>query len=88
MGWQVLTQPQDYVFQDWWRNAEQQVDKSQRKGFNSTVILVAWWLWKHRNAYVFKGQSSCAQQLLQSIRDDAVRWSIAGAAGLAGIWPE
>jgi hypothetical protein len=67
MGWQVLTpQPHDHVFQDWWRNAEQQVDKSQRKGFNSAVILVAWWLWKHRNVCVFEGQSSCAQQLFRT----------------------
>jgi hypothetical protein len=64
------------------------VDKSQQKGFNSAVILVAWWLWKHRNACVFEGQSSCAQQLLQSTRDDAVRWSLVEAAGLAGMCPE
>jgi hypothetical protein len=64
------------------------VDKSQGKGFNSAVILIAWWLWKHRNACVFEGQSSCAHQLLQSIRDDTIKWSLVGAFGLAGIWPK
>jgi hypothetical protein len=27
--------------------------KQKRGGFNSMVALVAWWLWKHRNACVF-----------------------------------
>jgi hypothetical protein len=89
MGWKVLTpQPHDHVFQGWWRNLEQLVDKSPHKAFNSAIILVVWWLWKHQNVCVFEGQSSCAQQLLQSIRDDAVRWSLAGVVGLADIWPE
>jgi hypothetical protein len=39
------------VFQEW-REAESRVPKLQKKGFNSIVILVAWWLWKHRNACV------------------------------------
>lgn len=28
------------------------MQKIHRKGFNSTVILVTWWIWKHRNACV------------------------------------
>jgi hypothetical protein len=45
----------DVLFQDWWRKAEQKVPNSQRKGFNSLVILVSWRLWKQRNACVFDG---------------------------------
>jgi hypothetical protein len=55
--WQVLCKvglqylapgPEDMIFQDWWRNAEgHQVSKEKKKGFNTLVILAAWWLWKH-----------------------------------------
>ena len=40
-------------FQDWWPKAEDRVASQRKKGFNSLVILVAWGLWKHRNACVF-----------------------------------
>jgi hypothetical protein len=40
-------------FIEWWRHAMQQIEKQHRKGFNSLVVLVAWWIWKHRNACVF-----------------------------------
>uniref|UniRef100_A0A0A8XWC3 Uncharacterized protein n=1 Tax=Arundo donax TaxID=35708 RepID=A0A0A8XWC3_ARUDO len=42
----------DVVFQEWWRQAQRQVPKPLRKGFNSLVILVAWTLWKLRNRCV------------------------------------
>lgn len=31
-------------FQDWWHRSGTTVQKAQKKGFNSAVILVAWWL--------------------------------------------
>jgi hypothetical protein len=37
--------------------AEGLVPSLHRKGFNTLVILVAWWIWKHRNACVFYGVS-------------------------------
>jgi hypothetical protein len=30
-----------------------------RKGLNSLIILVAWEIWKHRNACVFEGVVPC-----------------------------
>ena len=54
VGLQQLTPSQDdLVFQEWWRLALTRVSEQQQKGFNSSVILVAWWLWKHHNACVF-----------------------------------
>jgi hypothetical protein len=38
-------------FIEWWRHAMQQIEKQHRKGFNSLVLLVTWWIWKHRNIY-------------------------------------
>ena len=37
--------------------AEGLVPSLHRKGFNTLVILVAWWIWKHINACVFDGVS-------------------------------
>jgi hypothetical protein len=45
--------PNDEMFQRWWKSAECVIPKCKRKGFNFIVMLVAWWLWKHRNACVF-----------------------------------
>jgi hypothetical protein len=36
-------------FTEWWRKVSNRVEKAQRKGFNSAVILGAWTLWNHRN---------------------------------------
>jgi hypothetical protein len=51
------------------------------------VILVAWWLWKHRNTCVFEGASPNTRDILQHIQEDATLWGMAGARGLRGIWP-
>jgi hypothetical protein len=75
------------TFQDWWREAECQVPKNQKRGFNSLVILVAWWLWKHRNECVFDGASPNISVIMQHIHEDAVRWGLAGARDLRRLWP-
>jgi hypothetical protein len=76
-----------FVFQEWWREAESRVPKLQKKGFNSIVILVAWWLWKHRNACVFDGASPNSNIVLQHIYQDAHMWGMAGAADIRRLWP-
>jgi hypothetical protein len=42
-------------FSAWWSRAVRRVPKEKRKGLNSLIILVIWFLWKHRNACVFDG---------------------------------
>jgi len=44
-------------FTDWWCHALQMVPNLPRKGFNSLVVLVAWWIWKHMNGCIFEGFS-------------------------------
>jgi hypothetical protein len=79
--------PDALSFIEWWHHAMQQIEKQHRKGFNSLVVLVAWWIWKHRNACVFEGTSSNVNALMQKIRDVANLWCMAGAKGLRRIWP-
>jgi hypothetical protein len=58
-----------------------------RKGFNTLVILVAWCIWKHRNACVFYGVSPNSNAVLQQIQEDARLWEMAGAKALRRLWP-
>lgn len=74
-------------FQDWWHTAERSIPKAQVKGFNPIVILVIWWLWKHRNKCVFEGGTPSANAILQNIKNDAKLWCLARAAGLRKVWP-
>jgi hypothetical protein len=48
--------PQHVVIRSsgWWKRAITAAAKEVRKGLNSLIILVAWEIWKHRNACVFR----------------------------------
>jgi hypothetical protein len=85
---QLAPKHEDMIFQDWCcSRIESLVPKIQRKGFNTMVILVAWWLWKHRNAYVFDGIAPSTGTILQHIHEDATLWRMAGARALRSLWP-
>lgn len=58
------------------------VTKELRKGFNHVVILVAWELWKHRNAAVFERISPYVQFVLQMTEEECQLWCLAGASAL------
>jgi hypothetical protein len=60
--------------------------KQKRGGFNSMVALVAWWLWKHRNACVFDKVSPSVVMIVKDI-EEARLWCLTGAPGLKQIWP-
>jgi hypothetical protein len=74
------------VFQEWWGEAERNVPKQKKKGFNSIVSLVAWKIWKHRNACVFENASPNIHAILLSIHEDALLWGLAGVAALRSVW--
>jgi hypothetical protein len=50
-----------------------------RKGLNSFIILVAWELWKHRNACLFEQHRPNVQEVLRAVRDESSLWCSAGA---------
>jgi hypothetical protein len=57
----------DNRFNSWWCQASAALPKEERKGFNSLVILIAWELWKHRNAFVFKGTRPTVQSVVLAV---------------------
>jgi hypothetical protein len=48
-----------------------------RKGLNYLIILVAWEIWKHRNACVFEGAIPGVQLVLQAVTNEGVLWCMA-----------
>jgi len=69
----------DSRFSSWWCKTIKDVPKEIRKGLNSLIILVAWELWKHRNACVFEGASPCVQRVLAVVTEECMLWCWAGA---------
>ncbi|GJN40287.1 hypothetical protein PR202_gb29485 [Eleusine coracana subsp. coracana] len=70
---------------DWWRKAVKRVPKKNKKGLNSTIIMVAWVLWKHRNACVFDGVQANMTELLRVFNEERHLWCMAGARGLRAL---
>jgi hypothetical protein len=67
--------------------SEQKVLNHHKEGFNSLVVLVAWWIWKHKNACVFDDIAPSVSMVLQNIKDEDVVWCRAGVSGLCSLWP-
>lgn len=45
-----------------------------------SIIMVAWEIWKHRNACVFEGVSPSVQVILQAVKTECTLWCFAGDA--------
>jgi hypothetical protein len=82
-----VPRPDDLDLQEWWCSALSLVPKSDRKGFNSLVMLVSWCLWKHHNACVFERSNPSIAKVFQVIRDEVVAWRLAEVSGLSALWP-
>jgi hypothetical protein len=69
-------------FFGWWRRSSLAVPKEARKGLNSLIILVAWEIWKHRNACVFDHVRPNTQEVLRAVDIEGSLWCMAGASNL------
>ncbi|XP_022684049.1 uncharacterized protein LOC111257920 [Setaria italica] len=79
LGLQVLVpQTEDISFEDWWNKVSSMVNGQFKQGLNSTIILVAWSLWNHRNRCVFDGLQPNLNGLLSVIKDELHMWEMAG----------
>jgi nuclear pore complex protein Nup210 len=69
--------------EDWWLRARRVVQKSDRRRFDSLVILVAWTLWKQRNARVFGNVRIQLNtvQIIDSVREEFRLWEFARVGG-------
>ena len=74
-------------FFDWWSATIEASPASHRKGLGSLIALMAWAIWRHRNACVFDKKLPSTTSLVSSIKDDARRWVKAGVGGMESIIP-
>ncbi|WVZ91046.1 LOW QUALITY PROTEIN: hypothetical protein U9M48_037269 [Paspalum notatum var. saurae] len=74
VGLQAVAPQTDGSFAKWWGCAASRVPKEKRKGFNSLVILVAWTIWKHRNAC---GLSPNVSLVCQEVAKESELWCLA-----------
>ena len=67
---------------DYWKDLAHSPSPS-RKGLQSAIILIAWEIWKERNARVFNNIFTMPSALFQSIKNESKNWILAGAKRLA-----
>jgi hypothetical protein len=78
----LAPQPTVTRFSGWWKSSTSAVPNDMRKGLNSLIILVAWEIWKHRNACVFDNRRPCILEVLKAISAEGGIWCSAGASKL------
>jgi hypothetical protein len=79
IGLNIVEPQRSITFQAWWLAARGLIRKEDRKRFDSLVILVAWMLWKQRNARVFGSTREFCNttQLVSRIREEFRVWELA-----------
>jgi hypothetical protein len=85
LGLQTLVPAGDQDLADWWLTQRRRVDATSRPVFDSIVLLVAWCVWKERNARVFGKASSTAATVVIAIIEEGEQWATAGYAPLAAL---
>jgi len=79
LGWSNHVPSPDCIsFADWWNSAHKWIAKSDRKCFDSVIILTCWLLWKERNRRTFEHRLHNAVDLTSFIADEVVCWTQAG----------
>jgi hypothetical protein len=73
------TTQRDDAFQSWWLRARALIHKTDRRQFDTLVLLTAWSLWKQRNARVFVnlGAYCSPVQLADRIKEEFELWTAA-----------
>jgi hypothetical protein len=72
-------------FAEWWRRLVFRVLNGWKKGFNSVIILRAWYVWSHRNKVIFNGEPPSLADLQRSFLDECVCWMMAEAKNLGSL---
>lgn len=73
---------------EWWKQSCHLVPAPIRKGTSSTIMLVAWCIWKHQKAIIFENAQLSLSHLLDAIKGKTTQWAMAGAGDLAALLPD
>jgi hypothetical protein len=83
MGMEVPMPTETDNLQDWWALARKRFRRKEKKGFDSFIILIAWRIWKQRNARIF---DNVARQFseVQLVEQIVEEWDLWAKASLGG----
>jgi len=62
----------------WWVQQRMRIDNRERKFFDSLLLLIAWCLWKERNARVFGRASANVDGVVKSLLRESEDWALGG----------
>lgn len=85
IGLHVLAPSAEARLADWWLSARAELPADLRKGFDSLVLLVTWFIWKERNKRIFDAAARLPHMLLAAIAEEGNSWIAAGNSGLAAM---
>jgi hypothetical protein len=84
-GWERITPLPGASLSPWWMDARRQVPKELRRGFDSTVLLVSWRVWRERNSRVFDNVASTWAEAASKVLEDGDEWIAAGFSALSAF---
>jgi hypothetical protein len=84
-GLQHLGPNDESTLADWWQQTRTTVLGIFRHGFDSTMLLVSWGIWKERNRRTFDNSAKTPAQVLALICEEADSWISAGFRSLASL---
>jgi hypothetical protein len=68
---------------DWWNRWQDRWHGEKKKSADSVFAVVAWEIWKERNARCFRKEATIVQQLLRTIKHTTDEWIEAGTHKLS-----
>jgi hypothetical protein len=75
-----LQEPQENTnLEIWWTEARKRLRREDRRYFDTLVLLVAWTLWKQRNARVFGNieRQLSTEQIIDTVIEELSLWRVA-----------
>ena len=69
-------------FSSYWCCTIRGIPRVEREVLNTLIILVAWEILKHRNAFVFDGDWPNIEVLLHWVANEGALWCLAEASAL------
>lgn len=79
---QSLVPQQEGNLADWWLHQRRRVDADARPIFDTTLLLIAWTIWKERNDRVFGRAANDARTVANAAIREGVDWANAGYSTL------
>jgi hypothetical protein len=84
LGCQIQEQPAGAIL-DWWETWRALWLPEDAGGADSLFVLIAWELWKERNARCFRGANTHLSAVKDTIKQQAELWIFAGAKRLGRL---